>query len=111
MGQTKLNWVLFSYNGNDTVARFIYQAYESSVREFIDLGGNGVDEEEFHFAGPEDCQLICIGSDPHFMMSELSLCKVAWFADGEERWANIRDLPAWLMDKNELVVRDYSERG
>lgn len=111
MGETKLNWVLFSYNGNNTVARYIHQATRLQVEDFMIEGGacDLTDEEAemFAFGGPEDCHLISINSDPRFMMSEAGNNMVAWSTDGDEKWARICELPAFYANDEGVILQDH----
>lgn len=96
MDKIKYNWVLFSYNGNDTVARLIVNATYEQLSEFMDQGGNQDDPERWLFGDSTDTTAVCVGQDN---INELRNSNHLVYVDnGYQRLAS---LPGWYVDYDE----------
>jgi hypothetical protein len=91
----KYNWVLFSYNGNEDVARLIIGATFTQLSLFIDSGGNQDDEDQYIFSDWEDVRFVQIPNDTIGLGNSTNLV----YCNGQT--VRICDLPCWIVDYSE----------
>jgi len=91
----KCNWVLFSYNGNETVARVILGASFTQLSLFIDSGGNMDDLSEWLFQDWNDVQFVQIPND------EMGLGNSGNLVYCSDITVRICDLERWIVDYSE----------
>ena len=89
------NWVLFSYNGNETVARLIVDATFTQLSLFIDSGGNQDDDPEWLFENWNDVSFVQI---PHDTIGLGNSTNLVYWNDNTVR---ICDLQQWVVEYTE----------